>query len=541
MGIVATLFVAVFYGAMLLSLVYFIHKVMWFVRFRQLQTQLASTALARLTDRAETSVVRFEAGADVSWSEVAKGRDKSPIAYVKRIEARLGAMVEELRASRRETASDFVASLDEDPATPRARNVHVLRVPRISGPPHEVPMDLAFPGVVVSGAPDGTLFNLEVRSRYGIAPRLLAFVLGAADVVYGSRHVVRISQNASVPFAVLMRRLGLVAIVLLALVVDFTLSVRFRLIEWAAKEVRQGLRVPLEGAFGDWLNSHLATTLGLCLWLLAYGAFYLAIYVLLYVRSHRNLRELRAMELDLPRVTLDIESRHRNELLIWAREYAAAMDEATRVAEKQALMLIQRTVHRLRRRIANRTLLAETDRMKAEFFARLPESSKGLRDVATEHRHSRLHYVWPRKKEMGYHVTLAQYREAFQQLEAAGQRLRGRRPDPVEAENTWRTLVRLARMFPEVVPSDVLAAMRVAHDQMLEAVVTETERDLEELDHQLGELAHGLTETLASVTPVVESMVDLTSEAIREEMSEYTSEILRVRELARVEAMAFEI
>ena len=35
--------------------------------------------------------------------------------------------------------------------------------------------------------------------------------------------------------------------------------------------------------------------------------------------------------------------------------------------------------------------------------------------------------------------------------------------------------------------------------------------------------------------------LDLTSEAIREEMSEYTSEILRVRELARVEAMAFEI
>jgi len=101
--------------------------------------------------------------------------------------------------------------------------------------------------------------------------------------------------------------------------------------------------------------------------------------------------------------------------------------------------------------------------------------------------------------------------------------------------------VRLARMFPEVIPAEVLEDLGTAHDRMLEAVVAETERDLEELDRRLDDLARGLGETLASVTPVVESMVDLTSEAIREEMSEYTSEILRVRELARVEAMAFEI
>jgi len=46
MGLMANIFVAAFYGVMLLSLVYFIHKVMWFMRFRQLQAQLASNALA---------------------------------------------------------------------------------------------------------------------------------------------------------------------------------------------------------------------------------------------------------------------------------------------------------------------------------------------------------------------------------------------------------------------------------------------------------------------------------------------------------------
>lgn len=541
MGTMATVFVAVFYGVMLLSLVYFIHKVMWFLRFRQLQASLAANALAKLTGRAETTVVRFEQGADVSWSEVAQGRDRSPIDYVKRIEARLQAMMEELTSSRRARVDDFVASLDENPTTPRERRACVLEVPRVSGEPREVHIDLHFPPVIVVGQPDETLFKLEVRSRYGVAPRLFAFVLGAADVVYGSRHVMRISQNASVPVAVLMRRLGLVVIVLLALIGDFAFSVRLRLVDWAAREVAHGLRVPLHGAFGHWLNDHLATVLGLSLWLLLYGAFYLSIYVVLFVRSHRNLRELRAMELDLPRVTADIEARHRNQLVAWAREYGASLDEATNVACKQALMLIQRTVHRLRRRIANRALLAQSDRMAAAFFAKLPESSKGLRDVATEQPHSRLHYLWPRANEMQYHVQLAQYREAFQQLEAGGQQLRGRRPDPVQAEETWRNLVRLARMFPEVVPPDALEELRTAHARMLEAVAAETERELEDLDRRLDELAHGLGETLASVTPVVESMVDLTSEAIREEMSEYTSEILRVRELARVEAMAFEI
>ena len=541
MGTLATVFVAVFYGVMLLSLLYFIHKVMWFLRFRRLQATLATNALDKLTGRAETTVVRFEQGADVSWAELAKQGDRSPIDYVKRIEGRLQSMMEELTASRHARVDDFVASLDENPATPRERQALVLQVPRVAGPPREVCLDLQFPQVVVAGEPNETLFNLEVRSRYGVAPRLFAFVLGAADVVYGSRHVMRISQNASVPVAVLMRRLGLVVIVLLALIGDFTFSVRPRLVTWASREVARGLRVPLGGALGAWVNDHLATIVGLSLWLLLYGAFYLSIYVVLFVRSHRNLRELRAMELDRPRVTADIEARHRNQLVAWAREYGASLDEATNVACKQALLLLQRTVHRLRRRIASRALLAQCDRMAAAFFARLPESSKGLRDVATEQRHSRLHYLWPQAKEMQYHVQLAQYREAFHQLEAGGQRLRGRRPDPVQAEDTWRNLVRLARMFPEVVPADALDELSTAHARMLEAVAADTERDLADLDRRLDELAHGLTETLASVTPVVESMVDLTSEAIREEMSEYTSEILRVRELARVEAMAFEI
>ena len=46
-------------------------------------------------------------------------------------------------------------------------------------------------------------------------------------------------------------------------------------------------------------------------------------------------------------------------------------------------------MHRLRRRIANRALLEQSDRMAAAFFSRLPESSKGLKDVATDVRRAR--------------------------------------------------------------------------------------------------------------------------------------------------------
>ena len=187
MGMLATVFVAAFYGVMLLSLLYFIHKVMWFMRFRQLQASLATNALDKLTGRAETTVVRFAQGADVSWSEVAQGGDRSPIDYVKRIERRLQAMMEELSASRHARVDDFVASLDENPITPRERRALVLEVPRMAGPTRAVHIDLHFPAVVVVGQPEQTLFNLEIRSRYGVAPRLFAFVLGAADVVYGSR------------------------------------------------------------------------------------------------------------------------------------------------------------------------------------------------------------------------------------------------------------------------------------------------------------------------------------------------------------------
>lgn len=541
MGFVSTLLVVAFYGVMLLSLVYFVHKVLWFIRFRRLQESLAHRALGKLREQAETSVIRFEQGADVSWTEVAGEQDKSPLLYVKRVESRLDAMSKEVQRSVTSIAEAFVASLDPNPDTPEERFRRVLRVPRLYGAPRDVHIDLAFPLVRVPNPPDETLYSLEVRSRYKAAPRVLAFLLGAADVFYGARHVVRISQNARVPLAVLMRRMSLIALVLLALMVDLFFGARKQLIAWSERQVAEGLRVPWDGTIGDWLNENLATLLGLGLWLGAYGALYLSIFAVLHWRSHRNLRKLRRMEAGRESVLGELEAKHRVELHDWAEDYAYGLDDAAEIGAKQAQMLIERTVHRLRRRLASPQLLREADKMAGAFFALLPESSKSLLDSATEHQHSFWHAIWPRKKEMGYHVTLAKYREAWQQLETARQALRGRNPDPAQAQALWTTMVRLARMFPEVVPERVATWLGEAHATTLRHIVERTERDLKELDGRLDDLAHGMTETFGAVAPVVESRVELTSEALEHDIAEHIATVLRVREEARVEAMAFEI
>ena len=262
MGTIGQAFVAAFYGVMGLSLVYFVHKVWWFLRFRQLLRRLVVGALERLGEEAETSVVRFEQGADASWTELAGPTHAGPVAYVTRVERRLRAMRRELAEGRGEAGDALVAALDPHATAEFQRYVRVLRVPSVEGEPRDIEVDLAFPHVRGAEPPDGTVFRLEVRSRYGVVPRLLSFVLGAADVVYGSRHVARISQHANVPFVVLLRRLSLVAVVLFAVGVDLALSIRPRLVAWANAKVEAGLEAPIGGAFGAWVNDNLGPIVG---------------------------------------------------------------------------------------------------------------------------------------------------------------------------------------------------------------------------------------------------------------------------------------
>ena len=94
---------------------------------------------------------------------------------------------------------------------------------------HEVTLDPRLPGGRAPKAPDKRLFELNVRSRYGFWRRALVFFSGAADVVYSSQHVAKMSQNVHVPIGVLVRRLVLVFLVILVVLVDWVFGLRAQL------------------------------------------------------------------------------------------------------------------------------------------------------------------------------------------------------------------------------------------------------------------------------------------------------------------------
>ncbi len=532
MGPLGKLLAYAFYALMAGAVVYFGHKLLWLLRYRRLQERLVARALQKLTEEADTTLVRWDQGAESSWSEASRS-DGSPRDYVRRVEGELARLDAELTASHRTIRDRFVVHVMQ--GLPPER-VTVLRVPRRHGPAREVAVDLCFSTVPEPELPPPEVFELEVRSRYSFARRLLAFLLGAADVVYSSQHVIRMSQNPHTPEGLLWRRLSLPLLILAALAVDLGFGVRARLIAWADRWCDAHLDVadPL-------LRDYLPPAIGLGLWLAGYGTLYLGLYLGLRWRSARQIERLAELRATYTDRVADIRDAHLTELERWARDYAATLDDASSLTLHQAQMLVQRSSHRLRRRIANRRLLDLAEEVAGCFFQRLPESARKLQDVATQRKHSLAHALWPREEEMGYQVELAKYRHAWRDIELCLDQLRGQEPDPDLAAQLWRSLVRYARMFPEVVPEGLFERLSEAHGDTVRRIVQDTEADLADLDERLGELAEALGHTFDSVKPLVESRIELTAQSMDAAVAEFTSEALQLRERARLEAMAFEI
>src|SRR5262249_40257977 len=142
---------------------------------------------------------------------------------------------------------------------------------------------------------------------------------------------------------------------------------------------------------------------------------------------------------------------------------------------------------------------------------------------------------------MEYQVKLTQLRAAWQHLELAMTALRSERPDPREAHELWRSVVAYSSMFDTIVPKGTGESLKRAYRQMVIECVEQTDRDLDDLEKRLVELARSLNEQLASARPLVESKVELANQHIQGAMAAHSAEIIRVREQARLEAMAFEI
>ena len=524
----------IFYALIAGAALFFVHKVLWFVRYRKIQDRLVAQALERLREEAHTTVVRWDQGADASWSEAStRGQGASPTDYVRKVEAKLAAIGEALQRSPSPIRSRFVRAvageaLDEP--------IEVLSVPRLKGEPSKVTLSLDFQPIPDPEVPDESIFQLEIRSRYGFGRRLLAFVFGAADVVYSSQHLIRMSQDPKVPVGVLLRRVSLVLLILVALMIDMGFGIRPRLHDWVESRLIESLS--MEPGF---VRDALSNSLALGLWLAVYGALYLGLYFYLRWRSRRHLSQLEEMRRTFSSRVADLRDEHLDELQRWAHEYAGTLDDAASLTRNQATMLVNRSVHRLRRRIASPRLLALASEVAMCFFDRLPESSKHLQDVATSHQHSWKHSLWPQPSEMRYQLELAQWRHAWRAIEVCLSTLRGKDPDPNLADQLWRSLVRYARMFPKIVPEDLFARLQEAHGDTVTTLVEATERDLLELDQRLGELAVALQHTVDAVGPLVESRIELAMRGMEASIADLTSEVLAIRERARLEAMAFEI
>lgn len=538
----------IFYTATLAALLFFIHKVLWLVRYKRLQRGLIDASVAELDRQSDAVIAEWAAFTRTCWKNALGGADVEDAAdFVASVEESLSRLRDDMRTTRRP-----LEGLLGDALTTRAPEgtATVLSLRRISGPDPDatvtVTMDLAFAAVSPPRPPDRSLYALESRSRYGLLRRALVFFSGAADVVYSSHHVALMSQNVHVPTSVLVRRLALVFLILAVVLVDIVFGVK----RWLAGVIDGWIHDPLPARVGnlarsanegDFFSRNLGQILAFGVWMAAYGAIYLLLYLLLRRRYQVNVRRLKEMVEGEAAAMKSIYRRHLGDLVRWGRAYGRSLDSAVEITLRHADTLLDHDAHSLRRRLANPALLAQAKSLADSLFLRLPESRAELQDVATRQKHSRLHYLWPRADEMGYQARFAQYRAAWQHLEIAVSELRSERPDPQKAHDLWQSAATYAAVFAPLVPMGAADELRHAYAQMVTECVAETEKDLAALDRRVDELSRNLTEQLASARSLCASKVELCNQAIQGAGATRAAEIIRVREQARLEAMAFEI
>jgi len=534
----------VFYAATLASLAFFLHKVLWLVQYKKIQRALI--------DASVTALDRESAAGIVAWGEFTRGCWKNALGGVDVEDAsdfasRVEESLERLRGDMKSTRLSLEDLLG-NALTTRAPDGKptVLSLRRLAGSDPEarieVQIDLSFATGSPPRPPDRSLYALKSRSRYGFFRRALVFFSGAADVVYSSHHVALMSQNVHVPTSVLVRRLSLVFLILAVVLVDIVFGVK----RWLAGVIDGWLHEPAgsaikAGAEGDFFSRHLGPILAFGLWMAAYGALYLVLYVLIRRRYQANVRRLKEMSEGEAAAMKAIYRRHLGDLVRWGRAYGRSLDGAVEITLRHAETLIDHDAHSLRRRLAHPALLVQAKTIADSLFLRLPESRGELQDTATLQRHSLRHYLWPRADEMGYQARFARYRAAWQHLEIAVSELRSEQPLPRKAHDLWQSAVTYATVFAPLVPAGAADALRQAYAQMVTECVAETEDDLAALDRRLSELTRSLTEQLASARALCVSKVALCNQAIQGAAAARTAEIIRVREQARLEAMAFEI
>ncbi len=546
MDIVLSIAGALFYGASIVAAIFFTHKVFWLVQYRRIQRAIVDDGIRLLREGNEAGQKAWEEHARTAWSNALGAEINGPSTFIRRVEEGLDRVRRDLRKDRG-SIEEYLGKALSGRASPGS-SIDVLYVRRLTKRGDKeafvVSLDVEPVSLPAPRPPPARLYELSVRSRYGLLRRALVFFSGAADVVYSAQHVALMSQNPHLPTSVLVRRLSLALLVVAVVAIDLIFGARA-----AITALIQGYLFPLtlRGSHappapppGFW-EEHLATGLGFVTWLAAYGSIYLVLFFSVRRRYQVNMRRLRALREGERDAIEGIQKRHVRELAAWGREYGESLDNAVTIARRHAETLVDHVGHELRRRIAGPTLLEPAKSIADGLFLKLPESRGELADAATTHKHSFWHYVWPRPEEMEYQRRLAQYRAAWQYLELAVGDLRREQPDPNQAHALWRSATLYAQAFAPILPSGLADELERAYGQMVVECVAETDKALADLDKRLAELARSLEEQLESAKPLLASRVELARDRIEGSMAAHVAEIIRVREQARLEAMAFEI
>jgi hypothetical protein len=519
---------------------FFTHKVLWLVRYKKLQRKLMDEAAAQLRAAQQTALPEWEKFAAAAW-RVARGPQHggqldSPIAYTQAVEHELGITISRLN-HRIKLAPLLRHAVERTEAGPIEEVV--LETPMRDGSVCRAQIRLDPPLVQSPAPPPESAYELNVKSRYSFWRRALVFVTGLADVVYSSHHIAKMSQYAHVSTGTILRRMSLVILLVVGIILEVVVGLRAALEKFLERHLLRG--ASWTRGLPDVLGDNLAALLALVIWTGIVAGLYFGLYFRIRRRSKQNLAALQQLRDRQNERLLQIRNEHLVTLTAWADAYGKSLDSAVELTARHVEMLGNHYAARVRRRLGGPLLLEMAKLVSDALFAKLPEASTTLQDAVTTTERSFAHAVWPRRDEMGDVIEQAQYREAWQQLELTLGELQRGEPDPQLVASLWRTLVSFAVRFADALPGDIMERLRATYVKLVEDTSAGTERDLARYQEAVRDLMHHLHEQLASATPLLSARIELANQRIRADSANFTAEVIRAREAARLEAMAFEI
>jgi hypothetical protein len=527
--VVSGIFVALSLGV----LAFFLHKVAWLLAYKRRQRRLMEEAAARASAEQSRVLPEWEDFARRAW-RTARGAEGGPDGLVKTVEAELGRRVEATEA-RLKIGPALIAAILENTAQTHT----VLEIPLRDGTVAAARLRIHVPPVIEPESPPAKMFELDARSRYGFWRRALVFITGLADVVYSASHIAKMSQYTHVPVGTILRRMSLVVLLVAGIVLEVVIGLRASLEQYLAATVLPGARwsEDLPAAVRD----NLASLLALGVWTAAVAGLYFGLFFFVRHKSKRHLVELERLKLEKRQRLAAIRARHLAVLTEWAEEHGRTLDRAVELTIRHVELHAKHHAARIRRRMCGAELFAVAKRIEEALFARLPEATGALQDRITTTRRSFRHALWPHTDEMRDVVEEAQWRQAWRSIELGMSELRLQQPDPDRVAAFWTELVLHVATFPEVLGPEILDALRKAYLAVVEDTVEGTEADMARVDRALVGLVQNLNHQLAAAGPLLEARVDLVNQRIAADVARFQAEIIRTREAARLEAMAFEI